>query len=130
MGLTLAGLVISSMPSSMGQLVPLIEHPSVSEAAVIGVPHEIKGEDIVCFVVLSPGFEPGEELRDALKQQVIKVMGKALRPQDVKFVTQLPKTRSAKIVRRAVKAKYLGQDMGDVSSIENPQALDEIEKAV
>jgi len=105
----------------------LIEHPSVSEAAVIGVPHKIKGEDSVCFVVLSPGYIASDELRDELKQQVAKIMGKPLKPQDVKFVKQLPKTRSAKIVRRAVKAKYLGNDLGDTSSIENLSSLNEIE---
>ncbi|MBU3897264.1 MAG: acetate--CoA ligase [Nanoarchaeota archaeon] len=107
----------------------LLENPSVSEAAAIGVPHEIKGEDVICFVVLKPKFSASETLRDELKQQVINVMGKSLKPQDVKFVSQLPKTRSAKIVRRAVRAKYLGNDLGDTSSIENLSALDEIQNA-
>lgn len=108
----------------------LIEHPAVSEAAVIGIPHEIKGEDIVCFVVLKPGYEPSESLRKNLKSQVIKTMGKPLKPKDVKFVKDLPKTRSAKIVRRIIKAKFLGKDIGDVSSIENPEAINGIDKAV
>lgn len=108
----------------------LIEHPAVSEVAVIGVPHEIKGEDIVCFVVLKPGNEPSEHLRKKLKGQVVKTMGKPLKPKDVKFVKDLPKTRSAKIVRRIIKAKFLGKDIGDVSSIENPEAINGIDKAV
>jgi acetyl-CoA synthetase len=86
----------------------LIEHPSVSEAATIGVPDEIKGEDIVSFVVLNPGFQASEELRNELKGQVVKIMGKTLKPKDIKFVGDLPKTRSAKIIRRIIKATYLG----------------------
>jgi acetyl-CoA synthetase len=108
----------------------LIEHPAVSEAATIGVPDEIKGEDIVCFVVLKPGFEPGEDLREELKGQVVKIMGKTLKPRDIKFVKDLPKTRSAKIVRRIIKATFLGEDVSDVSSVENTQAIEEIKTAI
>ncbi|RLF37335.1 MAG: AMP-dependent synthetase [Thermoplasmata archaeon] len=108
----------------------LIEHPAVSEAATIGVPDEIKGEDIVSFVVLKPGYKPDEKLREELKNQVVKVMGKTLKPRDVKFVRDLPKTRSAKIVRRVIKATFLGEEISDLSSIENPRAIKEIENAV
>jgi len=108
----------------------LIEHPAVSEAATIGVPDEIKGEDIVCFVVLKPEFKPNEKLRDELKGQVIKIMGKTLKPRDIKFVNDLPRTRSAKIVRRIIKATYLGENIGDISSIENPEALNDIKNAL
>lgn len=107
----------------------LIDHPAVSEAATIGVPDEIKGEDIVSFVVLHPDFNPNEELREELKGQVVKIMGKTLKPRDIRFVTDLPKTRSAKIVRRVIKAKFLGEDKIDISSIENPTAVDEIRNA-
>jgi len=107
----------------------LIDHPAVSEAATIGVPDEIKGEDIVSFVVLQPDFNPNEELREELKGQVVKIMGKTLKPRDIRFVTDLPKTRSAKIVRRVIKAKFLGEDKIDISSIENPTAVDEIRNA-
>ncbi len=107
----------------------LIEHPAVSEAAAIGVPHEIKGEGVACFVVLHPGYEPGEELREELKAQVVELMGKTLRPEDVRFVTALPKTRSAKILRGIIKKKWLGKEVGDVSSVENPEAIDEIARA-
>jgi len=107
----------------------LIEHPAVSQAATIGVPDEIKGEDIVSFVVLNPGFNANEQLRDELKGQVVKIMGKTLKPRDIKFVGDLPKTRSAKIVRGAIKATYLGKENIDTSSIENPQALDNIKNA-
>ncbi len=108
----------------------LIEHPSVSEAATIGVPDEIKGEDIVCFVVLKPGYEPTDQLRQELKAQVVKIMGKTLKPRDIKFVKELPKTRSAKIVRRIIKATYLGEEIKDVSSVENTSAIEEIKNAV
>ena len=107
----------------------LMGHTGVREAAVIGIPHEIKGEDLICFVVLKPQFFPTESLREELLDRVVKTMGKTLRPQAVKFVDDLPKTRSAKIVRRMVRAVYLGRDSGDVSSIENPGALEAIKKA-
>jgi len=108
----------------------LIEHPAVSEAAAIGVPDEIKGEDIACFVVLKPEYKPDENLREELKGQVVKIMGKTLKPRDIKFVLDLPKTRSAKIVRRIIKAAFLGKDVSDISSIENPDAVNEITNAI
>jgi acetyl-CoA synthetase len=101
----------------------LIEHQAVSEAAAIGVPHEIKGEALVCFVVLNPAFEESEDLRAALGQQVVAALGKTLRPDDVRFVDALPKTRSGKIVRGVIRRAYLRQDPGDLSSVENPNAL-------
>lgn len=108
----------------------LMEHPAVSEAAVIGVPHPVKGEEVVCFVVLKTGFQPDEMLRRQLKDQVVKVMGKTLLPRDVRFVKVLPKTRSAKIVRGVIKRRFLGEPVGDVSSIENPDAIEEIARSV
>lgn len=108
----------------------LIEHPAVSEAAVIGAPHEVKGEEIVAFVVLNPKHQPTEELRSEIKDHVIEKLGKTLRPADLKFLKALPKTRTGKIVRAIIKAKYLRKkDLGDLTSIENPDAIDEIEKA-
>jgi len=101
----------------------------VAEAAAIGVPHEIKGEAIVCFVVLKPGREPSEPLRAELSDQLVKHLGKTLKPESVKFVKLLPKTRSAKIVRGAIRKKFLGQPVGDVASVENPDALEEILRA-
>jgi len=108
----------------------LIDHEAVREAAAIGVPHEIKGEGILAFVVLSPGFEESEELRKALRIQVGDVLGKVDRPEDVRFVDDLPKTRSAKIVRRVIKKRYLGDtELGDLSSIENPDAIEGIARS-
>ena len=107
----------------------LIEHPHVSEAAAIGVPHDIKGETVVVFVVLQPGVQADEALRDALSAQVVKHMGKTLRPEAVRFVNALPKTRSAKIVRGVIRSVYLGETEPDLSSVENPQAVEEIRRS-
>ena len=107
----------------------LNKHAAVQECAAIGVPHDIKGEGVVCFVVLSPGFKPSEELRNELIDKVVEELGKTLRPEKLLFVNALPKTRSAKIVRGAIKRKYLGQDPGDLSSVENPDAIEEIARA-
>ena len=104
----------------------LTGHPAVCEAAAIGVPHTIKGEALVCFVVLNPGFTPDRAMERELCDHVTRSLGKTLRPQRVHFIPGLPKTRSAKIVRAAIKKRYLGLDPGDLSSLENPQALDSI----
>ena len=85
---------------------------------------------MITFVVLGPGFEPSEELREELRIQVGNKLGKPLRPDKLMFVTALPKTRSAKIVRRIIRAKYLGEELGDLSSIENTDAIDGIGKAI
>jgi acetyl-CoA synthetase len=76
-----------------------------------------------------PGVEPSEELASELRALVASELGKAFAPARVLFVSALPKTRSAKIVRRAVRAKALGTDPGDLSSLENPETLDEIAAA-
>ena len=108
----------------------LIASGAVSEAAAIGVPHEIKGEAIICFVVLRPGHEPSDQLRSELAESVVQRLGKIDRPERILFVSDLPKTRSAKILRRLVRAKYLGeQDLGDLSSLQNPEALEAIARA-
>jgi acetyl-CoA synthetase len=103
--------------------------PAVAESAAIGVPDEIKGEKVWCFVVLRPGHEPTEDLRAALRARVADSLGKAFKPDAVRFVDALPKTRSAKIVRRAVRALALNEDPGDLSSLENPASLDAIRAA-
>jgi acetyl-CoA synthetase len=100
-----------------------LDHPSVAEAAAIGVPHEVKGETAWIFCALAPG---AEEDPDGVKAAVAAVLGKPFAPERVLYVTALPKTRSAKIVRRAVRAKALGEDPGDLSTLENPDVLEEI----
>ena len=104
-----------------------VAHPAVSEAAAIGVPHEIKGEAIVVFVVPRPLHAPTDELALSVQDKIAEILGKPLRPEAVRFVTQLPKTRNAKILRRVIRGAYLGtQDLGDLSSLENPAAIDEL----
>jgi len=107
-----------------------VGHPAVSEAAAVGVPHEVKGEVAWIFCVAAPGVEPTEVLAAEVAGATAATLGKAFRPDRVIFVPALPKTRSAKIVRRAVKARALGRDPGDLSSLENPEALDAIAAAV
>jgi acetyl-CoA synthetase len=107
----------------------LVSHPSVSEAAAIGVPDDLKGQSVVCFCVLKPDAAATDDLREELKDLVAAELGKPLKPQDIKFVTDLPKTRNAKVMRRIIRAAYLGQDPGDTSSLENPQAVEEIRQA-
>jgi len=104
----------------------LVANPAVAEAAAIGVPDELKGEALVCFVVLRPGHDGTPELADRLKEGVAAALGKPLRPRSVFFVGDLPRTRNAKILRRLVRAVYLGQEPGDLTSLENPAALEAI----
>jgi acetyl-CoA synthetase len=107
----------------------LVAHPSVAESAAIGVPDEVKGEKVWCYVVLVPGVSPDETLRADLRARVSDALGKSFRPDAVRFTTALPKTRSAKILRRTVRALALGEDPGDLSSLENPAALDAVRQA-
>jgi acetyl-CoA synthetase len=104
-----------------------VGHPAVREAAAVGVPHEVKGETAWIFACLLPGATATEE---EVAAYVASELGKAFKPDRVFFVDALPRTRSAKIVRRAVRAKALGADPGDLSSLENPESLDAIEAAV
>ena len=105
----------------------LIEHSAVSEAAAIGVPDDLKGTELVCFVVLHPSALEDETLRQQLVDQVVQALGKVDRPRAIYFVDDLPRTRSAKIVRRLIRARHLGEkDVGDLTSIANPEALESI----
>jgi acetyl-CoA synthetase len=107
-----------------------VAHRAVAEAAAIGVPHDVKGEVAWIFCVLKPTDEPSPALNREIADTVADELGKAFKPDRILFVEALPKTRSAKIVRRAVRAKALGSDPGDLTSLENPEALDQIEAAV
>jgi acetyl-CoA synthetase len=106
----------------------LVRHDSVVEAAAIGVPHEVKGSELILFVVTKPGITPDATLQKELKAMVIAEMGKALAPKGIFFVADLPKTRNAKVMRRMIRAAYLGLELGDTSSLVNPQAVEEIKK--
>ncbi len=107
----------------------LIEHEAVNQAAAVGVPDDTTGTAVVTYVVLEPGYEETDELREALRAKVGEEHGKPFRPREVLFVDEFPKTQSGKIIRRAIEATYTGEDLGDMSSIENPGALEEIENA-
>src|SRR5262252_7473721 len=107
----------------------LVANPLVAESAAIGVPDELKGEALVCFVVLRAGHDGTPELAAQLKDEVAAALGRPLRPKSVSFVSDLPRTRNAKILRRVVKAVYLGQEPGDLTSLENPAALEAIRAA-
>jgi acetyl-CoA synthetase len=127
----------------------LVDDPAVLEAAAIGVPDELKGQALVCFCVLRPGndveagLHPSTTARgalsevegqtrpalvDRLKALVASRLGKPLRPEAILFVRDLPKTRNAKVMRRVIRSAYLGEAPGDLSSLENPQAVEEIRR--
>lgn len=104
-----------------------VSHPAVKEAAAIGVPDEVKGESVTVFVILRDGQVASDEVREGIRQTVGAHLGKALLPKEVLFCRDLPRTRNAKILRRVIRAKYLGkEDLGDLSSLENPAAIDAI----
>jgi acetyl-CoA synthetase len=107
----------------------LVEHPDVVEAAVIGVPDEIKGEAIWCYCVLGESASRSNETSKAISDHVAARLGGPFRPGAVKFVSALPKTRNAKVLRRAVRAAALGKDPGDLSNLEDPSTLEEIASA-
>jgi acetyl-CoA synthetase len=103
-----------------------VGHAAVAEAAAIGVPHDVKGEVAWIFCVLRPGADSTPACALEISHAITDELGKAFKPDRIVFVSALPKTRSAKIVRRAVRARVLGKEPGDLSSLENPEALQEI----
>ena len=104
-------------------------HAAVLEAAAIGVPHELKGEAIVVFVVLRPGHDATDALGRGIGDSIAEKLGRPLRPEAVRFVSDLPKTRNAKILRRVIRGAHLGQaDLGDLSTLENPAAVEAIRR--
>ncbi|WP_147534819.1 AMP-binding protein [Bacillus marasmi] len=111
-------------PAEMESII--VEHPLVVEAGTIGIPDQVKGEVAVCFVVAKDKKNESESLRNDLLQLIATKLGKALSPKAIYFVSDLPKTRNAKIMRRVIKSAYLGKDSGDLSALENPKALLEI----
>ena len=96
----------------------LVSHPAVAEAAAIGLAHEVKGQAIHTYVILRSGFSPSPELAEELRQHVATHMGPIARPEDVKFLDKLPKTRSGKIMRRLLKTRAQGLPEGDISTLE------------
>ena len=107
----------------------MISHPSIAEAAVASKPHEIKGESIVVFAVLKKGIAPSQELEKELINHMRKVVGPLATPENIYFVSKLPKTRSGKIMRRVLKALVAGQSIGDVSTLEDQASIQEAKQA-
>ena len=103
-----------------------VEHEAVIEAGVIGIPDEIKGEQPIAFVVIKDGYKDLELLKEEIIQHAIDRLGKAIAPRTVHIVEDLPKTRNAKVMRRAIKAAYLNKDAGDLSALENPHVVEQI----
>ena len=101
----------------------LVDHPAIVEAGAVGVPHPVKGTDVVCFCVPVPGIAADADLRQELLDEVAAELGKPMRPGNLLFVPDLPKTRNAKVMRRVIRSAWLGEDPGDTSSLVNPAAI-------
>lgn len=106
----------------------LVSHPDVVEAAVIGVPDDLKGSVAIAFCVPAPGAEVGRALCADLQKLVAREIGKPLRPEKVFLVSGLPRTRNSKVMRRLIRSAYLNEDPGNVSALENPETVDEIQR--
>ncbi|MDA1475139.1 AMP-binding protein [Bacillus changyiensis] len=104
----------------------LVSHPAVVEAGVIGIPDHIKGQAVVCFIVLKQTEISQEQLKNDLLELVCNMMGKAIKPKELYFVSGLPKTRNAKIMRRLIRSAYLNEPSGDLSTLENPDVYEEM----
>jgi acetyl-CoA synthetase len=107
----------------------LVSHDAVAEAAVIGVPHDLKGECMMAFAVTAPDVLQTPALAEELRALVAEALGRPLRPEVVHFVPALPRTRNNKVMRRVIRAAYLDQDAGDLSALENPAAVEFIRQA-
>lgn len=108
----------------------LSQHPLVSEVAVVSRPDEIKGEVPVAFVLLKAGAQPSEELKKELIKTVDKYIGPTARPAEIYFAEDVPKTRSGKIMRRILKALVRGEPIGDITTLRNPECVEELKRLV
>ncbi len=106
----------------------LVSHPAVAEAAVIGISHEIKGQGVAAFVTLRAGATPSDQLKEELREQVAKVISPIARPDKIFFTAELPKTRSAKIMRRLLRDIAEGRALGDTTTLTDPAVLAELKK--
>ncbi len=106
----------------------LVKHPAVAECAVVGFPHEIKGEDIYVFATLKMGVEKTEDLRQELRKHVRTEIGPIATPAKIQCADSLPKTRSGKIMRRILKAIAAGKvdELGDVTTLADPTVVDKL----
>lgn len=108
----------------------LVSHNAVVESAVVGKPDPLKGEEISAFVILKQSFTADDELKNKLRSHVRNEIGPIASPSYINFVDDLPKTRSGKIMRRVIKAKVKGEDVGDTSTLANPESVDGLDKAI
>lgn len=106
-----------------------VSHEAVVEAAVTSRPDPVKGEGIVIFATLRQGFEPSPELKDKLRQHIRSTLGPVATPDEIYFVSKLPKTRSGKIMRRVLKAVASGASIGDLTTLEDEASVDEVRRA-
>ncbi len=106
----------------------LVSHSAIIEAGAIGIPHPVKGSELVVFCILDPQIDGNESLKNALRKMVVEEMGKPLAPKAIYFVSDLPKTRNAKVMRRMIKSAFLDLDLGDTSSLVNLDIVEEIKK--
>jgi acetyl-CoA synthetase len=104
----------------------LVDHPAVAEAAVIGRSHEIKGQAIAAFVTLKEGYRQSGDLADEIKEHVVKKIGPIARPDDLHFISELPKTRSGKIMRRLLRDIAEGRALGDTTTLADPSVVAEL----
>jgi acetyl-CoA synthetase len=104
-----------------------VDDPNVAEAAVVSKPHEIKGEGIVAFVTLKSGVEGDEAMLQELREHVAKVIGPIAKPDEIIFTTDLPKTRSGKIMRRLLRDVARGSTLGDVTTLANAEIVEQIQ---
>ncbi len=124
--LNVAGHRIGSAEVESG----LVSHPAVAEAAVVGVPHDVKGEEIKAFVILRESQKESGELKEKLRAHVGDQIGPIAKPSEIMFVPDLPKTRSGKIMRRVLKSLEQGKEIGDLSTLKNPEIVEEIKEKV
>jgi len=108
----------------------LVDDPKVAEAAVVSRPHDIKGEGIVAFVTLKSGYESDDAMAQELREHVAKVIGPIAKPDNIVFTTDLPKTRSGKIMRRLLRDVARGNTLGDVTTLANAEIVEQIHDQV
>jgi acetyl-CoA synthetase len=106
----------------------LVGHPAVAEAAVVGVPHEVKGQAIAAFVTLRDGRPASAELADDIRQEVVRAIGALARPDQILFTADLPKTRSGKIMRRLLRDIAEGKALGDTTTLADPSVVAELKR--
>ena len=106
----------------------LVDHPGVAESAVVGIPHEIKGQVIVAFVTIKDNHSPGKEMEDELKEHVVKKIGSIARPERIIFSADLPKTRSGKIMRRLLRDIAEGKVLGDTTTLADPGIVEKLKE--